>query len=95
MSTEAHLTPSVQSQGTAQMLEWPAPISYPCGLRIFVTKLRKLFSGRQQLTYSPTGRILVCSIVAVKNWKRYDPIPEVSYFLEKPLEAAFWGAEIL
>ena len=59
------------------------------------TKLGELFSGRQQLTYSLTGRILVCSIVAVKNWERYDPIPEVPYFLEKPLEAAFWGAEIL
>jgi len=67
----------------------------PLRLADLLRKWGELLSGRQQLTYSLTGRILVCPIVAVKNWKGYDSMPEIPYFLEKPLEVAFWGAEIL
>jgi len=51
------------------MQERPAPISYPCGLWI-VCEWGSGSPAGQQLTFSLTGRILVCRIVPVKN-RRY------------------------
>ena len=98
MSTEVRLTPSVQSQGTAQMLEWAAPISYPCTLRIFC-EIGRAVSGRTTVNFfaNPSySRMRHCDCQEPEeSWKRYDTMSETPYFLEKPLELAFWGVGIL
>src|SRR5215472_16517483 len=56
----------MQGQEIAETLETPAPISIhrSCGCS---AKRGELFCGRTTVTFSATGCILVCRILAVKN----------------------------